>query len=434
MSKSQFETAVICFNKAISLQPIQIRLYVEMGEAYLQLCDFQSAAQSYRQACYLDPEDTRFFHRLAFIYYLQGQCLYDKGMFLEALESFSKATELKPNFKSYQFRSLACLTALGRYSDSLKLVKQWLETDEQTADLFVLKARLHQQLSQMSLCYHSLKSALKLNPTCPEARGLLRQLKEAGEVCQQQARSKAVEGNLRGALVRSNTSVQYSPERASYYLFRGTLHRRLKDFTTAIEDLIQAIELSELVPEDALGERQEGTEEIQEEAHTQLVLTYNDFAVHSFSHGFYKEAAMLLSRAIQDHRDASGLFINRGDCFFKQGDLVFALADYQQAEELDPHNKAIWSRLAVIHNTHGLQNHKDRKYQEAAKQFSLAVKYNPGVSQYYENCFKAHYKGQKFDMAKEDAINNLILDPTNNQASFHMQLATAKGGGHVGLT
>ena len=42
-----------------------------MGEAYLQLCDFQSAAQSYRQACYLDPEDTRFFHRLAFIYYLQ---------------------------------------------------------------------------------------------------------------------------------------------------------------------------------------------------------------------------------------------------------------------------------------------------------------------------------------------------------------------------
>ena len=37
-------------------------------------------------------------------------------------------------------------------------------------------------------------------------------------------------------------------------------------------------------------------------------------------------------------------------------------------------------------------------------------------------------------MAKEDAINNLILDPTNNQASFHMQLATAKGGGHVGLT
>lgn len=38
------------------------------------------------------------------ISFLQGQCLFDKGMFVEALESFSKAAEIKPNFRSYQFR------------------------------------------------------------------------------------------------------------------------------------------------------------------------------------------------------------------------------------------------------------------------------------------------------------------------------------------
>lgn len=153
------------------------------------------------------------------------------------------------------------------------------------------------------------------------------------------------------------------------------------------------------------------------------------------------------------------------DCFFKQGDLTFALADYQQAEELDPHNETIWARLAVVHNTLGLQNQKDRsrkhlkchrdenenilvkssgfyelntaihffsthrKYKEAAEKFSLAIKYNPGVSQYYENRANVHYKGQKLEMAKEDAISTRILDPSNHHASVYISLTNAKGKG-----
>lgn len=45
--------------------------------------------------------------------------------------------------------SLACLTALGRYSDSMRLVTNWLESDTPSADLFTLRARLHHQLNQV---------------------------------------------------------------------------------------------------------------------------------------------------------------------------------------------------------------------------------------------------------------------------------------------
>lgn len=42
------------------------------------------------------------------------------------------------------------------------------------------------------------------------------------------------------------------------------------------------------------------------------------------------------------------------DCFFKQGEWCFALADYQQAEEMmQPDDPAIRLRLAVLHNTLG---------------------------------------------------------------------------------
>ncbi|XP_026786845.1 tetratricopeptide repeat protein 16 isoform X2 [Pangasianodon hypophthalmus] len=355
----EFERAVTCFTKAITLQPEQTQFYVARAEAYLQLCDFKSAALDYKHVCFLEPQKKAYIHRLAFIYYLQGQCYCDQGMFFEALESFAKAIELKPDFRPYHMRSLACLTALGRYSDAIRLVTNWLESDTSSADLFTLRARLHHQLNQPMLCYYDLKAALRLNPSCPEARALLEMMEQGAECSRQQAVTKAVEGELSDALGKITTAVELNPENAQYYLLRGILYRRLKDFTAAIEDLMLAVEFSDDGAKHPEGEKPEESKDLEQDAHIQLVLTYNDFAVHCFTQGFYSEAIMLLTKAIHEQRDESGLFINRGDCFFRQKEWLFALADYQQAEELDPQNTTIWLRLAVIHNTLGLHSYEN---------------------------------------------------------------------------
>lgn len=57
---------------------------------------------------------------------------------------------------------------------------------------------------------------------------------------------------------------------------------------------------------------QDNSEDLEEDAQTQLVLTYNDFAIQCFSRGLHSEAIMLLNKAIEKQRDASELFINRG--------------------------------------------------------------------------------------------------------------------------
>lgn len=45
---------------------------------------------------------------------------------------------------------------------------------------------------------------------------------------------------------------------------------------------------------------------------------------------------------------------NVPDCFFKQGEWIYALADYQQAEEMmSPNDPTVRLRLAVVHNTLG---------------------------------------------------------------------------------
>ncbi|XP_018529237.1 tetratricopeptide repeat protein 16 isoform X1 [Lates calcarifer] len=422
MEKFQFEKAVICFSKAITLQPEQTQLYVSQGEAYLQLCDFQSAATCYKKAWILEPGSFR--DRLAFIYYLQGQCLFDRGLFLDALEAFQKAAEVKPGCRAHAVRSLACLTAAGHHTDCLQLVNDWMESDGPTSDLYILRARLHKQLHQTSQCYQDVKSALALNPTCLEAGALLLQLQQASEQARQKAVDRALTGQLPEALCMINIALENCPQDRRLYLFRGILYRRLKDFTAAIEDLVQAVELSEEEEGEESGvtgraearDKKDECVSFEKEVEFQLVLTYNDFAVQCFSSGLYAEATLLLNKAIEEEKSQAGLYLNRGDCFFKQGEWCYALADYQQAEEMmRPDDPAVRLRLAVLHNTLGSLCFQDGRFQEAADMFSLAVQYNPTAGRYYENRSKAFRKLLNFEGARQDFICMLILDPTNEE-------------------
>uniref|UniRef100_A0A8C2X9B9 Tetratricopeptide repeat domain 16 n=1 Tax=Cyclopterus lumpus TaxID=8103 RepID=A0A8C2X9B9_CYCLU len=184
--------------------------------AYLQLCDFQSAAACYKRVWILRPGSCG--ARLAFVYFLQGQCLFDRGLFLEALRAFSKAAEVKPDCRAYKVKRLACLAAAGHPAASLKLVSDWMLAGGPTSDLYVLRARLHKLLHQVSLCYRDVRSALALTPRCPEAAALLLQLQATGEWHRQEAVNGALRGRLPDALGSTNMALENCPRDARLYL------------------------------------------------------------------------------------------------------------------------------------------------------------------------------------------------------------------------
>ena len=83
---------------------MECKYYIERGEKYLQICDFQSAILNYKKACILDPDNDEHYSKLALIYYIKGQCLFDYKNYEEALKSFSRAAEMKPDVLSYHTR------------------------------------------------------------------------------------------------------------------------------------------------------------------------------------------------------------------------------------------------------------------------------------------------------------------------------------------
>lgn len=91
-------------NKAMGLIPDVPKYYVQRAESYIQLCDFKSAILNYKKACLLEPNNEGYYSRLSFLYYFEGQTLFDQRLYPEALECFSSAAEMNPDNVGYHIR------------------------------------------------------------------------------------------------------------------------------------------------------------------------------------------------------------------------------------------------------------------------------------------------------------------------------------------
>ncbi|XP_066295374.1 uncharacterized protein [Branchiostoma lanceolatum] len=418
----KFEDALVAFSKAINLRPQDADAYVQRGEIYLWMCDFQSAILNYKKACTIRINSSELYSRLAFIYYFQGQTFFDQQLYAEALESFTRAAEIRPDVIGYHTRSVACLAALHRYGECLALVNQRLEEERDNADLYVMRARLHELFRNSTLCYYDVKDALSLDPEQPEAQAMFTKLEKKAEDYHNHACQLSINGKSNEALQKISMAIETNPSIPEFHVLRGATHRRLGDFNSAIDDYLLALDKTDHNEQDPT----------YMEGQRQLLLTYNDFAVECFQKGFYDEAIILLNKAIKGEKREKGLYINRGDCFFRQGDLHFALADYHQALELDPEDWAVRSRIAVVHSEFGVLDYEERNYQESETRFSLAIQNNPKVARFYVYRARARYMMENIRGAREDILMSLHLDPSSDEIlSILSRLFPGKSVGEV---
>ncbi|XP_033047617.1 tetratricopeptide repeat protein 16 isoform X1 [Trachypithecus francoisi] len=409
LEQADWETAVLFFSRALHLAPQLVDVYALRAEAYLQLCDFSSAAQNLRRAYSLQQDNCKHLERLTFVLYLQGQCLFEQCAFLDALNVFSHAAELQPEKACFRYRCMACLLALRRHPACLSLVTEELKQDTTNADVYILRARLYNFLQKPHLCYRDLHGALLLNPKHPQARMLLQKMVAQAQQARQDAAILAVQGRLQHALQRINCAIENNPLDPSLFLFRGTMYRRLQEFDGAVEDFLKVLDM---VTEDQ--------EDMVRQAQRQLLLTYNDFAVHCYRQGAYQEGVLLLNKALRDEQQEKGLYINRGDCFFQLGNLAFAEADYQQALALSPQDEGANTRMGLLQEKMGFCERKRRQFQKAEDHFSTAIRHNPQKAQYYLYRAKSRQLLQNIFGARQDVATVLLLNPKQPKLSLLM--------------
>ncbi|XP_068104675.1 tetratricopeptide repeat protein 16 isoform X3 [Hyperolius riggenbachi] len=412
LSQEEWEKAVISFSKAINLCPEKIELYVKRAEAFLQLGDFQSAALNLQKACSDANPSEEHIKLLAGTYYLQGQSLFQQMCHMEALECFTRASELQPQNRHYHMRSICCLAALGRYAECIRLINKQLEEERCNPDLYIVRARVSDHLNKAALTCQDVERALTLDPQHQEAINMKNKLVAKAEDIKDKAVNYAVQGQLQDALQKICYAIENNPSSAQYYIFRGTLYRKLNDFSPAVDDLVRAMQLCNAESGSDLPSLP-----LHTEAEKQLILTYNDFAVHCYMKGFYQDGVQLLNKALKGEKNKTELYINRGDCLFQLGELAFALADYQQAFELDERDWGVRTRIAKLLDEMGMQAMQMRQYQQAEQHFSEAIRKQPLLSQLYLHRARVSRHLQNNMDSQEDAIISLLLNPKSDEAA-----------------
>jgi tetratricopeptide (TPR) repeat protein len=153
-----------------------------------------------------------------------------------------------------------------------------------------------------------------------------------------------------------------------------------------------------------------------------LGLVYNDIGVQQVNDEQLEAAVQYFGRAI----DASGAsvtaapFSNRADCLRRLDRPSEALADYERAAELavaEP--EALWqirTRMAMLHNDAGTRLYNHAQARKAAQAFSRAIECNPRVSRFYLNRAEAAVQLSRFELARDDLLVALRLDPGNHRA------------------
>lgn len=265
--------------------------------------------------------------------------------------------------------------------------------------------RLHNRFRNVTLAYYDIKDALSLNERHTEARKMIDDMKKRSEQLHKEAIHLNIRNRLRDALQKVSLAIETDPSRSEYHLLRGTLHRRLGDFNAAIDDFLLALDKS--------GHNEQSI--VYVKAQRQLLLTYNDFAVECLTKKFYEEAIILLNKAIKGEKTEKSLYINRGDCFFKQSEFTFALQDYHQALELDPNNEEIRKRIGQVEKEFGMIEFDEKNFSQAERKFSIAIKYSPKVGQFYICRARCRNLLEKKDEAKLDLTMALHLDPENEE-------------------
>ncbi|XP_022356066.1 tetratricopeptide repeat protein 16 [Enhydra lutris kenyoni] len=400
LEKEDWEMAVLFFSRALHLDSELVDFYALRAEAYIQLCDFSSAAQNLRRVYSFQPENTKYLERLTLVLYLQGQCLFEQCAFQEALRVFSHASALQPGKASFRYRCMACLLALEQYQDCLSLVTEEVKLGTTNADVFILRARLYNFFQKPGLCYQDLHSALLLDPKHPQAKALLQMMVDQAQQARQDAGILAVQGKLQHALQCINCAIENNPLDPGLFLFRGTMYRRLQEFDAAVEDFLKALDMMS-----------ESQERAVQQAQRQLLLTYNDFAVHCYLQGAYQEGVLLLNKALKDEQQEKGLYINRGDCFFQLDNLLFAEADYQQALALSPRDEGANLRMGLLQEKMGFCEQRGRQFHKAESHFSMAIQHNPQKAQYYLYRARSRQLLQNILGARLDVATVLLLNP-----------------------
>ncbi|MBK8900709.1 MAG: tetratricopeptide repeat protein [Anaerolineaceae bacterium] len=325
----RFTQALICFNRAIELQPKWASIFHERGVTYQEMEEYDAALADFNRAIELKPKWAGNFQE-------RGITFREMEEYDAALADFNRAIELEPKWASnFQQRGIT-FRKMEEYEAALADFNRAIELQPKGVSSFQQRGITFREMEEYEAALADFNRAIELQPNFAWplllGRGITFREMEEYDVALADF-NRAIELEPKGAsnfqqrgitfremeeyeaaLADFNRAIELEPKWASNFAERGINYREMEEFKVALIDFNHAIELQPNFAWPLLRERGITFREMEE----------------------YNAALADFNRAIELQPKGASNFRERGVTYREMGKYEMALADFNRAVELDP--------------------------------------------------------------------------------------------------
>ena len=135
---TDYESALIEFNKVIFYDDKIAEVYAEKAEIYIKLCDFSSAIQQFKKALQVRPEES-WIYKMNQLFFMKGLTLIEEGYCNDALNLVS--TIESDDVKFTYLKALAYVRASNK-DLAFEEIENCLSKDPANVEVLILKGKL----------------------------------------------------------------------------------------------------------------------------------------------------------------------------------------------------------------------------------------------------------------------------------------------------
>jgi tetratricopeptide (TPR) repeat protein/tRNA A-37 threonylcarbamoyl transferase component Bud32 len=331
------------------------------GQTLLELKRYKDALDSYNRAVEIRPE-------YAEAWKGQGNTLLQLKRYEDALNAYDKAIQIQPDYREAWTGRGAALAQLEQYEEAINSFDTALKIKPDDFETWNERGDLQIKLKQYSEAIASFDKAVKIKPDYSSAwyrRGLaLHNLRRYEEAVQ--SYDKAVE---------------YKPDSSPSWYSRGNALINLQKYKEAVESYDKAVQFQPNFYQawysrgSALSNLREYKEAV---ASFDQVVKFNPgdydawygraWSLHQLQR--YEEAVTSYYKAIKLQGNSYQAWYNQGNALYNLKRYQDAIASYNRSVEIKPdHYEAWYSRGNALLNL--------KRYQEAIQSYDKAIQYKP---------------------------------------------------------
>lgn len=335
--------------------------YYNQGNILLSLNRYEDALDTYEKALELRPDYVE-------VWIGQGKALHGLERDEEALEAFDQAIQVIPNSVSAWMGRAESLQGLNRDREAIEAFETVLSLQPSAWQAWQGKGYIQMGLRQYAEAIASFEEVLKWQP-------------DLADVWYQQGWALHNLGRYEEAVESYNQAVDLKPDYASAWYQRGNALVNLNDLKEAIRSYEQAVQFQKSYYPAwySLGTTLSQGKQYEEAvaAYDQAVKGKADYAEAWYQRGWalhqlkrYSDAIASYEKAIQYQRQNSFAWYNKGNAYYNLDDYDQAVSAYDQAIAIKRDSYLVW-------NSRGNALYKLERYEDAIASYQEALRYQP---------------------------------------------------------